>query len=221
MVVPPWRADWLTVRALRRALQAAARDAMAAAGIAEAARPLVLDLGCGERPWAGLFDRAQCIGVDISVDGASPDVVAEGSALPFADASFDIVFCSQVLEHVADDKRVLAECARTLRPAGRLVLSVPFYWPLHEEPHDYRRFTCHGLHHALREAGFDRIEIAADTGSVTMVAVAALELLPRRRGAWLILAPLVLAVNAVAWLLQCLSSDRRSPLNWIVSAQRN
>lgn len=220
MRVPPWRTDWLTTRALRLALQAAATRALAAVGAMDTTALRVLDLGCGERPWEGLFGHAHCIGVDISSDGARPDVVAQGHALPFPDASFDIVFSSQVLEHVADEKPVLGECARTLRPAGQLVLSVPFYWPLHEEPHDYRRFTCHGLRRSLAQAGFDRIEVQADTGSLTMVAAAALELLPRRWGAWLVVAPLVLAVNAAAWLAQPLSRDHRSPLNWIVTARR-
>ena len=219
--LPPWRTDWLTARLLAAALQRATGRAFAALGAAEGTAGLrVLDLGCGERPWSALFGEAHVIGVDIATEGARPDVVALGAALPFADGSFDLVFTSQVLEHVPDDAPVLAECARTLRPGGALVLSVPFYWPLHEEPHDYRRFTHHGLRRALAQAGFGRVEIEADAGSLTMVVAAVLELLPRRHGAWLLMAPLVLLLNGLAWAAQPLSRDRRSTLNWVATAWR-
>ena len=59
-----------------------------------------------------------------------------------------------------------------------------------------------------------------DCGSLTMVAAAALELLPRRHGLWLPLAPLVLLANGLALILQGLSRDRRSTLNWVVRARR-
>ncbi len=48
-----------------------------------------------------------------------------GEALPFPDASFDLVLSHEVLEHVADDRQAAAEIARVLRPGGRLVLFVP------------------------------------------------------------------------------------------------
>lgn len=218
--VPPWRADWLTHHHLARALRRAMADALRALGSPGGAGLMALDLGCGQRPWHALFGRARCLGVDISTEGARPDLLAGGHALPFAAGQFDLVFSSQVLEHVPDDAAVLAECARVLRTGGELVLSVPFYWPLHEEPHDHRRFTSHGLQRALPAAGFEVVDIMADSGSLTMVVAAALELLPRRRGLWLPMAPLVLAANAMALALQPLSRDRRSTLNWVVRARR-
>ena len=218
--VPPWRADWLTHHHLARALRRAMAGALRSLGSPGGAGLIALDLGCGQRPWSALFGHARCLGVDISTEGASPDLLAAGHALPFVHGSFDLVFSSQVLEHVPDDAPVLAECARVLRPGGELVLSVPFYWPLHEEPHDHRRFTSHGLQRALQVAGFEVVELVADSGSLSMVVAAALELLPRRRGLWLPMAPLVLAANALALALQPFSRDRRSTLNWVVRARR-
>lgn len=219
--VPPWRTDWLTARLLRQGVGQALQRAFAALGSGPRGQGLrMLDLGCGERPWASWFSEAHCIGVDLDPRGASPDVVARADALPFAGNTFDLIFSSQVLEHVPQDQPVLVECARTLRGGGQLVLSVPFYWPLHEEPHDYRRFTRHGLLQALQEAGFSHIDIRPDSGSLSMVVTAGLELLPRRHGAWLLLAPLVLLVNLCTLAAQALSRDRRSTLNWIATAQR-
>ncbi len=77
--------------------------------------------------------------------------------LPVPDASFDAVLNTQVLEHVADPARVAGELLRVLVPGGRLWLTAPLLWPLHEEPHDYWRFTSHGLRHVLEQTGF-RVE---------------------------------------------------------------
>ena len=54
------------------------------------------------------------------------EVVADITALPFAEEEFDVVLCSHVLEHVDDDRGALAEVARVLRPGGAALLLVPF-----------------------------------------------------------------------------------------------
>ena len=56
---------------------------------------------------------------------AAPVVNAAGEHLPVAAASFDLILSHEVLEHVADDRRALAEMSRVLRPGGRIVLFVP------------------------------------------------------------------------------------------------
>jgi SAM-dependent methyltransferase len=53
----------------------------------------------------------------------------DGSSLPFADASFDLVVIIDLLEHVVDDRRTIAEIARVLRPDGELVVNTPHYLP--------------------------------------------------------------------------------------------
>ena len=92
-----------------------------------------LDIGCGGGLLAEEFARLGCavVGVDPSEESleaagthaASQGLAIEyrsatGEALPFADQSFDIVYCCDVLEHVADLRRVIAETARVLRPGG-------------------------------------------------------------------------------------------------------
>lgn len=205
------RRDYLTCHALWPALTGAVQRVLAER---RTARLLVLDLGCGERPYADLFGAAYCIGIDCSTTGARPDIVADAQRLPLAGGCVDLVFCSQVLEHVTDPAALLAECARVLRPGGALVLSAPFWWPLHEEPHDHWRFTCHGLDGLARRAGLQPLAIEADCGAMTVALVALIEALPRwARG-------LVPLINLVAPLLQALSTDRRSTLNWVLHAQR-
>lgn len=112
----------------------------------------VLDLGCGQgRHIHNAYYRAriEAFGLDRSLpdvlktrDGfrAAPDMtpgaecrfrllVGDCLALPFANASFDTIICSEVLEHLPDYETALAEIARVLKPGGKLALSVPRFWP--------------------------------------------------------------------------------------------
>ena len=73
------------------------------------------------------------------------------------DASFDVVLCTQVLEHVAEPARVLAELRRVLATGGELWLTVPFVGELHEEPHDHYRYTSYGLRGLCERAGFGEV----------------------------------------------------------------
>jgi SAM-dependent methyltransferase len=79
-----------------------------------------------------------------------PDVVADIATWQ-SPSPFDVVVISEVLEHVVDPPAVVANLLRLLRPGGRLVATVPFIFPIHDEPHDYYRYTHHGLAHLLRE----------------------------------------------------------------------
>jgi len=118
---------------------------------------LVLDLG-GEwqdrrgqfRPPAREGLRWVCLNVDAQ---AAPDVLADVEAVPFRDGCADAVVCTEVLEHVLRPEQVVRECARLLRPGGRLILSMPFLARVHADPHDYQRFTASKLIHLLTEAG--------------------------------------------------------------------
>lgn len=67
------------------------------------------------------------------------------------DGSYDAVLCGSVLEHVDDYRSALAEITRILKPGGILLLGLPFRQALHLEPHDYWRFTEHGIRYLLRD----------------------------------------------------------------------
>ena len=138
----------------------------------------ILDIGCG----TGLNSRAMAAkghrvaGVDISehaiaryresgFDGRTMDIE---SGLDFADESFDLVFCSEVIEHLVRPERLVAEVHRVLRPGGRLVLSTPnsaFWlyrvlgllgWVVSEiqHPMHLRFFSRASLKRLLEAAGF-------------------------------------------------------------------
>lgn len=66
----------------------------------------------------------------------------------------DTILILDVLEHVASPDSSLAETYRVLKPGGLVVLQVPFHYPLHDEPHDYQRWTDHGLRLLLERQGY-------------------------------------------------------------------
>jgi SAM-dependent methyltransferase len=130
----------------------------------------VVDLGCGETPYRDIIERhaERYVAIDwpISLHGVQQvDVLADISqSLPLRDGSVDTVVAFQVLEHLPEPGVFLKECRRVLRVGGWLFLVVPFQWHVHEAPHDYYRFTRHGLEHLLGRAGFARPDISETTG---------------------------------------------------------
>src|SRR5690606_22527663 len=87
------------------------------------------------------------------------DHVGPAHDLPVPDGAYDAVLCTQVLEHVPNPAEVLAELYRVLRPGGRVYLTVPLTWELHELPFDFFRYTAPGLERLFTDAGFVAPEI--------------------------------------------------------------
>jgi SAM-dependent methyltransferase len=118
----------------------------------------VLDAGAGTAPYRELFGRGTYVTADWSHSiyeaARHSDIVGPITELPVADASFSAVVATEVLEHVSDPCAALRELHRVLQPGGRILITVPFVWELHEEPHDFFRYTRYGLQHLLLTAGF-------------------------------------------------------------------
>ena len=135
---------------LRRFLQRAGR----------AVKPdqLVLDAGAGRAAYAPLFAHARYETADfLAVKGkqyAQPDYVCDLAEIPVEDERFDHVLLTQVLEHLPDPPRVLAELNRVMKPGGTLWLTAPLFYAEHERPYDYFRYTRYGLRRLLKQAGF-------------------------------------------------------------------
>ena len=112
----------------------------------------ILDIGCGEKPYYPLFApwTQRYVGIDIEAHAAIDCLVSPQDPLPFADASFALVLCTQVIEHVENPQSFIDEIHRVLKPGGTLYLSAPFVWEVHNYPNDYWRFTDQGLALLLR-----------------------------------------------------------------------
>ena len=157
-----------------------------------AAGDRVLDLGCGDGAFAAALTGAGAVvtAVDVSGEavrrargrapGAQVELVAEGGELPFAEDAFDLVWCGETLEHVADVAGLLAEVRRVLRWGGTLLVTTPNVprlgvavealrgRPLEErlDPRaDHLRFfTARTLAGVLRDGGFAEVAVRADGG---------------------------------------------------------
>lgn len=168
-------------------------------GLGHGSNALLIDVGCGNSPYGDLLPGWQRIGVNIDAGDATPDVLGDGLQLPFRDACADAVLCTQVVEHVKDPFLLFREISRVLKPGGILILSGPFYWPLHEEPHDYWRFTEHGFRELARQAGLEIQTILREGGAVVLTIVSINQLF---RGPFF--APVRLVANLLGLALDAL-----------------
>jgi len=132
-------------------------------------RGRLLDVGCGSRPFALVYDRLvdESLGTEVPFSPygtGQADVLCFAESLPFPRECFDTVLLTEVLEHTLRPMTVLTECARVVRSGGHVLVSVPFMYPLHGWPHDYWRFTQYGLLRACRQAGLEPIQIRTKGG---------------------------------------------------------
>jgi len=129
----------------------------------------VIDVGCGLKPYRKLFSTESYKGIDIRGGGHADDAKVvdayyDGAHVPFPDASFDALICTQVLEHADNPEALVSDCARVLAPGGRAFFSMPFTYPEHEKPYDFRRFTRFEHKRLLEKNGFSDILIEQTTG---------------------------------------------------------
>jgi SAM-dependent methyltransferase len=156
----------------------------------------VLDLGCGEGDFAAAAARAgaEAVGADVAeaalerARGRHPDLALElvppHGPFPWDDGAFDVVWASEVVEHVADTARWLSEVRRVLAPGGRLLITTPdhglarrlrlaargfeeHFDPLGDHLRFYTRRSLRGL---LGDFGFGEIEIERDSGTLLATA---------------------------------------------------
>jgi len=139
------------------------------------AQGALADLGCGNAPLAGVYAPhvTSFLWVDWPASThrrVTPDVeqdLAEPLAIPAA--SLDTVLLTDVLEHMREPDRLIAEIRRVLRPGGRAIIGVPFLYWLHEEPHDHHRYTIHKLRDFAARHGFEMVEERVYGGGLDVV----------------------------------------------------
>jgi len=121
----------------------------------------VLDVGAQYCPYYPLFEH-KCesyTSLDI-VDTPIVDIVCNAEDMPVDDCTYDLVLCTQVLEHCENPQRIVDECYRVLKPAGTLIVTVPSVYPVHGYPADNWRFMPNGLRHLLR--AFSKVDVLGE-----------------------------------------------------------
>jgi SAM-dependent methyltransferase len=134
--------------------------------IPQYARGNLADIGCGFVP---LYEYYRSyVGEVTTIDWGNSyhknqflDIEADLNSVPIIGTendSFDTIICSDVLEHIYDPNQLLNEFNRIMKIGGCLMLNVPFYYWVHEEPHDYYRYTEYALKRFIVDSGFEIIE---------------------------------------------------------------
>lgn len=201
-------------------------DAVTTFAAALAPQARVLDAGAGEGAYAPWFRAQRYVGVDLGVgdagwDYGSLDAVADLTHLPFADSVFDACLNVVTLEHVREPAAVLRELARCLRPGGTLLLIVPHEWEEHQVPHDYFRYTRHGLRHLLAQAGLHETTLEPVGGYFRLLARRLLNGLQFFPGPVKLLAAAALVPPALVLpALDFLDRDRHFTLGFICVARK-
>ncbi|HSS65594.1 MAG TPA: class I SAM-dependent methyltransferase [Gammaproteobacteria bacterium] len=131
---------------------------------------VVVDIGCAQQRPRGIAPGdCHYIGLDYYQTatewyGSRPDVFGDAQKLPFASGSAHCALLLDVLEHLPEPDRCIGEVRRVLRPEGRLIVQVPFLYPIHDAPLDFQRWTPHGLARLAERNGF-RLERLEAVGS--------------------------------------------------------
>jgi SAM-dependent methyltransferase len=227
----------VTYRSLERILPDALRryllffEAEIERAVDEFARALpagsrVLDAGAGECQYAGHFATHRYTAIDLGIGDTDwnyrgLDAIADLTAIPFPDASFDACVNVVTLEHVREPAAVLMEMARVLKPGGRLLLIVPLEWEVHQAPHDYFRYTRYGAAWLMERAGFQGATIQPVGGWFRLTSRRLLNGLQFFPGPMIVVAAFFLAPLALVLpLFDSLDRDRNFTLGYICTARR-
>lgn len=132
----------------------------------------LVDLGCGEAPYKQYFLQYvnEYIGVDWpnSFHNIKADVFSNlNDKILLPDDFADTIVAISVMEHLCEPERFLRESYRILKRGGIMLIQVPFQWWVHEQPHDFFRYTPFGLFYMLKKVGFHILTIEPQSGFFT------------------------------------------------------
>lgn len=146
----------------------------------------VLDVGCAEQPFRRLIESSarRYVGMDVVQNTTcSVEIVTTLEQAPTPAVAFAAVLCTEVLEHVEDISAAFAGLRRQVAVGGAVVLTVPFVFPLHMEPYDFRRLTLRGIEQLAGDHGFrvERVALLGTLPQVLATLVADASILPASR----------------------------------------
>ena len=147
-----------------------------------------------------------------------PTLFGDAQQQPFANNTFDPISFLEVLEHLPSPHAAIKESYRVLKPGGKLILSMPFLYPIHDAPYDFQRLTIHGLRQLVSQYKFRIIKeeysgnpltSAMLLSNIAMVKTVLNALVKKHPAALLVLVlPLLVPIlNVIGWLAAVFGPD--------------
>jgi SAM-dependent methyltransferase len=133
----------------------------------------VLDVGCGVKPYYPWFEpyAREYVGLDVAGNAAA-ELHGTVESIPAEDAAFDLVICTQVLEHCDDPAQAVRELRRVVKSGGRVLLSTHGVQVYHPAPHDLWRWTHEGLERLFEtNAKWSSLTVQASAGTTATLAL--------------------------------------------------
>jgi SAM-dependent methyltransferase len=200
-----------------RAPLAAWLQAEAARAAERYGRYSVLDVGCGAKPYYPFFEPFASEYVGVDVKDAAADLEGSVESIPVADGSFDVVLCTQVLEHANDPAAAVRELRRVVKPAGQVLASTHGVQIYHPNPDDYWRWTHSGLERLFRENA-DWASLSVTPGAGTAACLGMLintyaDILLRRIRLGPVASAFCAAVNRAAAAVDARAPSLRNPVH--------
>jgi len=206
----------------------------------------VLDAGAGSCPYRHLFSHCEYKAQDFtSLQGEQLsgggygriDYVCDIADIPVDDGTFDVILCTEVLEHLPEPIKAIYEFARILKPGGKIIITAPLGSGIHQEPyHFYGGYTPFWYQKFLTEAGFESIEVEANDGSLRACAQESMRFIQLSRPfslgmsvwkellwmpLWLLLLPFMAVLAPLSsMLLNPYDKDKRFTIGYHVTATK-
>lgn len=143
---------------------------------AQLAHGVLLDVGCGTKPYKKLFEPyiTSYFGLEYSPEsgfrGNAADFCGDAANLPMADECVDTILCTEVMEHIHDPESTIKEFARVLRPGGRIITTAPFIYPIHDK-YDFFRYSPDGLAAIMKRYGLEIEAVKPLSGTAVTLAI--------------------------------------------------
>ncbi len=177
--------------------------------ISKYAKGKVLDIGCGDKPFYSYIKNQIDLYIGIEYpqkhhSNKNIEIFAAADKLPIKSHSFSFIIISQVLEHLENPLDALKEINRILINDGRVFVSWPFLYLIHEEPRDFYRFTKYGMTYLAEQAGLTIEYITPTTGFwITIFCLLSKHLLTKSKILYRLFVPVLLIIKYI-----CLGLDK-------------
>ena len=143
---------------------------------ADQAHGILLDVGCGMKPFAKVFAPFvdKYIGLEYSPEsgyrGNIADFCGDAAFLPLADESVDTILCTEVMEHVPNPEKTIEEFVRVLRRGGVIITTAPFAFPVHDA-YDFFRYSPDGIAIMMKRHGLTVEKVDPLSGTAVTLAI--------------------------------------------------